>query len=124
MYQGKLPEAFYRIENLEAQEFVGKCLTNVSERPSAKELLLDPFLAMEQLEIPLPPSIPALFTNKSFKLSCPAPFPSEHRDQTKSADMTITGSINEEDNTVFLKVRISDIMGMHNFIPHFAVILQ
>ncbi|KAG4925386.1 putative serine/threonine-protein kinase WNK5 [Glycine soja] len=116
---GKIPEAFYRIENLEAQKFVGKCLANVSERPSAKELLLDPFLAMEQLEIQLPPSIPALFTNKSFKLSCPAPFPSEHRDQTKSADMTITGSINEEDNTVFLKVRISDIMGhtRHVFFP-------
>ncbi|KHN29517.1 Putative serine/threonine-protein kinase WNK5 [Glycine soja] len=116
---GKLPEAFYKIENLEAQEFVGKCLTNVSERPSAKELLLDPFLAMEQLEIPLPPSIPALFTNKSFKLNCPAPIPSDHRDQTKNADMTISGSINEENNTVFLKVRISDITGhtRHVFFP-------
>ncbi|RDX63426.1 putative serine/threonine-protein kinase WNK5, partial [Mucuna pruriens] len=115
---GKLPDVFYRIQDSEAQKFVGKCLANVSERPSAKELLLDPFLATEQLEIPLPPSIP-LYTNQLLKLNSTAAPPSEHRDQTKSADMTITGSINEEDNTVFLKVRISDIMGhtRHVFFP-------
>ncbi|TKY65695.1 serine/threonine-protein kinase WNK5 [Spatholobus suberectus] len=115
---GKLPDAFYRIQDLEAQKFVGKCLANVSERPSAKELLLDPFLATDQLEIPLPPNIP-LPTNQILKLNSTAPFPSERCDQTKSADMTITGSINEEDNTVFLKVRISDIMGhtRHVFFP-------
>ncbi|XP_029127921.1 probable serine/threonine-protein kinase WNK5 isoform X2 [Cajanus cajan] len=115
---GKLPEAFYRIQDLEAQKFVGKCLANVSERPSAKELLLDPFLAMDQLEIPLPPSIP-LCPNQTLKLNSIALFPGVHLDQTKSADMTITGSINEEDNTVFLKVRISDKMGhtRHVFFP-------
>ncbi|KAL2330584.1 hypothetical protein Fmac_018165 [Flemingia macrophylla] len=115
---GKLPEAFYRIQDLEAQKFVGKCLATVSERPSAKELLLDLFLASAQLEIPLPPSIP-LCPNQTLKLNSTSPFPSEHLDLIKSADMTITGSIKEEDNTVFLKVRISDKMGhtRHVFFP-------
>lgn len=118
MYQGKLPEAFYKIQDLEARKFVGKCLANVSERPSAKELLLDPFLATDQLEIPLPPSIP-LCLDQTLNLNSTAPVPSEHHDQAKSADMTITGSINEEDNTVFLKVRISDKMGMQKLMSHF-----
>lgn len=92
-------------------------MSNVSDRPSATELLLDPFLAVDQLEIPLPPNIP-LFPNHTLQLNSAPLVPIEHHhDQTKSAEMTITGSINEEDNTVFLKVRISDITGMHNFIP-------
>ncbi|XP_047175339.1 probable serine/threonine-protein kinase WNK5 [Vigna umbellata] len=116
---GKLPNAFYRIPDLEAQKFVGKCLSNVSDRPSATELLLDPFLAVDQLEIPLPPNIP-LFPNHTLQLNSAPLVPIEHHhDQTKSAEMTITGSINEENNTVFLKVRISDITGhtRHVFFP-------
>lgn len=46
LIQGKLPKAFYKIEDLEAQKFVGKCLETASKRLSAKELLLDPFLAV------------------------------------------------------------------------------
>ncbi|KAK7340040.1 hypothetical protein VNO77_20732 [Canavalia gladiata] len=119
---GKLPDAFYRIQNLEAQRFVGRCLANVSNRPSAKELLLDPFLATDQLESQLPPPCIPLPTNQTLKLNSPTIVPSEHFPschQTKNADMTITGSINEEDNTVFLKVRISDKMGhtRHVFFP-------
>ncbi|KAK2361326.1 putative serine/threonine-protein kinase WNK5 [Trifolium repens] len=96
---GKLPNAFFRIKDLEAQRFVGRCLAHVSKRPSAKELLLDPFLATEQLELSLPNTI--LSTNQT------------------SRNMTITGSINEEDNTIFLKVRISDETGQtrHIFFP-------
>ncbi|XP_027349018.1 probable serine/threonine-protein kinase WNK5 isoform X2 [Abrus precatorius] len=115
---GKLPDAFYKIQDSEAQKFVGKCLANVSNRPSTKELLLDPFLATDQLESPCIP----LSTNQTTKLNYTAVFPSENLppcDLTKSADMTITGSINEEDNTVFLKVRICDKMGLtrHVFFP-------
>ncbi|KAF7825432.1 putative serine/threonine-protein kinase WNK5 [Senna tora] len=107
---GKLPNAFYRIQDLEAQRFVGKCLANVSDRLPAKELLMDPFLATVQLESPLPS--PKIQTQKS---SSAALFAKVHPcmgDQTKSTNMTITGSMNEEeDDTVFLKVQISDKTG-------------
>ncbi|KAI4356136.1 hypothetical protein L6164_000183 [Bauhinia variegata] len=99
---GKLPNAFYRIEDLEAQRFVGKCLANVSKRLPAKELLLDPFLAIDQLELPLP--------THPEKSNFPAAVAKENH-QKKSTNMTITGTLNEEDDTVFLKVQISDRKG-------------
>ncbi|XP_073226403.1 probable serine/threonine-protein kinase WNK4 isoform X2 [Cicer arietinum] len=100
---GKLPEAFYRIQDLEAQKFVGKCLANVSERLSAKELLLDPFLATDQLDSLLP--TPTSLSRLNFTTSNPKDKHSLN-DQTKSTHMTITGTMNEEDDTVFLKVKI------------------
>ncbi|CAJ2670968.1 unnamed protein product [Trifolium pratense] len=106
---GKLPNAFFRIKDLEAQRFVGRCLSHASKRPSAKELLMDPFFAKEQLELSLAST--TLSTNQTFKhLSI--------GDRT-SRNMTITGSINEEDNTIFLKVRICDEIGQtrHIFFP-------
>ncbi|RDX60634.1 putative serine/threonine-protein kinase WNK5, partial [Mucuna pruriens] len=109
---GKLPDAFYRIHDLEAQRFVGKCLANVSERLPAKELLLDPFLATDQLDSPLlSPTLPRKQTptlNFTASLAKELPLMS---DQTKDTHMTITGSINEEDDTVFLKVQISNKNG-------------
>ncbi|KAL2337607.1 hypothetical protein Fmac_012053 [Flemingia macrophylla] len=106
---GKLPDAFYRIHDLEAQRFVGKCLANVSERLPAKELLLDPFLATDQLDFPLPS--PTLPKKQTHTLNFTAPLARELSPmcdhQTKDTHMTITGSINEEDDTVFLKVQIS-----------------
>ncbi|KAL0375435.1 UNVERIFIED_CONTAM: putative serine/threonine-protein kinase WNK5 [Sesamum radiatum] len=47
---GKLPEAFYRIEDVEARRFVGRCLEKAANRPSARELLMDPFLSVEEVE--------------------------------------------------------------------------
>lgn len=102
--QGKLPGAFYRIQDLEAQRFIGKCLVNASKRLSAKELLLDPFLECGKNE-PLPLG----------KLGRPKPFLNDKEmeklqlsdDQTRT-DMTITGKLNPEDDTIFLKVQIAD----------------
>lgn len=110
--QGKLPEAFYRIQDLEAQKFVGKCLANVSERLSAKELLLDPFLATDQLDSLLP--TPTSLSRLNFTTSNPKDKHSLN-DQTKSTHMTITGTMNEEDDTVFLKVKIFNKNGMYCF---------
>jgi len=112
--QGKLPEAFYRIHDLEAQRFVGKCLADVSKRLSAKELLLDSFLANDQLDSPLSsPTLPRKQTpTLNFTASVPKELP-PMSDQTKHTHMTITGSINEEDDTIFLKVQISNKNGMH-----------
>ncbi|XP_057435383.1 probable serine/threonine-protein kinase WNK5 isoform X2 [Lotus japonicus] len=117
---GKLPDALYRIQDLEARRFVGRCLTNVSRRPSAKKLLLDPFLATEQLESL--PSTP-ISTYQTHKLNSTLAVANEHTakvDKTKrNTDMTITGTINEENNTIFLKVQIPDEMGKakHIFFP-------
>ncbi|GAU36849.1 hypothetical protein TSUD_213730 [Trifolium subterraneum] len=41
---GKLPMSFFRIEDTEARRFIGKCLEPAAKRPSAKDLLLEPFL--------------------------------------------------------------------------------
>ncbi|XP_027335093.1 probable serine/threonine-protein kinase WNK4 isoform X2 [Abrus precatorius] len=107
---GKLPDAFYRIHDKEAQRFVGKCLANVSERLSAKELLIDPFLATDQLVSPLPsPTLP----KKNGSINFTTLFANEQppmRDQAKDTHMTITGSI-DEDDTVFLKVQILNKSG-------------
>ena len=118
MYQGKIPEAFYRIENLEDQKFVGKCLANVSERLSAKELLLDPFLATEQLDSPLPsPTLPKKQTpTLNFTALLAKELPPPKSNQTKDTHMTITGSMNEENDTVFLKVQISNKNGSKSLI--------
>ncbi|KAK6118206.1 hypothetical protein DH2020_047992 [Rehmannia glutinosa] len=47
---GKLPESFYRIDDAEARRFVGRCLEKAPNRPSARELLKDPFLSIEEVE--------------------------------------------------------------------------
>ncbi|KAL6195322.1 hypothetical protein ACLB2K_030942 [Fragaria x ananassa] len=106
---GKLPSAFYRIQDFEAQQFVGKCLVNASKRLSAKELLLDPFLECDKGE-------PLLLG----KLRHPKPFLNakeieklQLRDDPARTHMTITGKLNPEDDTIFLKVQSSDKDGSH-----------
>ncbi|KAK6252309.1 hypothetical protein QUC31_014029, partial [Theobroma cacao] len=49
--KGKFPEAFYMIQGAEARRLVGKCLENVSNRLPAHELLLDPFLASDEVSL-------------------------------------------------------------------------
>ncbi|XP_050244114.1 probable serine/threonine-protein kinase WNK5 [Quercus robur] len=98
---GKLPDAFYRIEDMEAQRFVGKCLETVSKRLPARELLLDPFLASEEGGL-LP--ITRTESPKSRTVVGLAPFVS---DPIRRTDMTITGTLDPEDDSIFLKVQIS-----------------
>ncbi|XP_020235055.1 probable serine/threonine-protein kinase WNK9 isoform X1 [Cajanus cajan] len=44
---GKKPEALYKVNNPEVRQFVEKCLATASLRLSAKELLEDPFLQID-----------------------------------------------------------------------------
>ncbi|KAG4910397.1 Serine/threonine-protein kinase WNK1 [Glycine soja] len=44
---GKKPEALYKVDNPEVRQFVEKCLATVSLRLSARELLEDPFLQID-----------------------------------------------------------------------------
>lgn len=100
---GKLPGAFYRIQELEAQRFIGRCLVNASKRLSAKELLLDPFLASDEVKLLSKTKLnqkPFLNETELEKLQL--------SDDPPRTDMTITGKLNPEDDTIFLKVQIAD----------------
>ncbi|TYH36762.1 hypothetical protein ES332_D13G287200v1 [Gossypium tomentosum] len=99
---GKLPGAFYQIQDLDAQRFIGKCLVNASNRLSAEQLLLDPFLAKDEATRL---GSPKLLLNQSEieKLHL--------NDNPPRTDMTITGKLNPEDDTIFLKVQIADTEG-------------
>ncbi|KAJ4825537.1 hypothetical protein Tsubulata_033530 [Turnera subulata] len=44
---GKRPDALYKVNDPEVREFVEKCLATVSTRLSARELLMDPFLQID-----------------------------------------------------------------------------
>lgn len=111
---GKLPDAFYRIRDPEVQRFIGKCLENASTRMPAKDLLLDPFLASDEEE-----SVPVLkcfghgkmiSSNASPDSQAYGPMLNVYQPgaMNSSTDMTITGKMNPEDDTIFLKVQIAD----------------
>ncbi|KAF4375591.1 hypothetical protein CsatB_030267 [Cannabis sativa] len=101
---GKLPAAFYKIQDFEAQHFIGKCLVTASKRLSAKELLLDPFLACnDENDIELQKGRnqkPFLNDKEMRKLRLSDPLP--------RTEMKITGKLNPEDDTIFLKVQFND----------------
>ncbi|OMO94524.1 hypothetical protein CCACVL1_05944 [Corchorus capsularis] len=104
---GKLPEAFYRIKDEEARRFVGKCLENVSKRLPAHELLLDPFLASDEGKLQ---PIPRVLSCQNQTPNGPAAelVPSLEADSARTTDMSITGTMDPEDDTIFLKVQITD----------------
>lgn len=123
---GKLPKAFYKIEDVKAQRFVGKCLENASKRLSANELLMDPFLAPdedkainvgpdENRTIPAMSRIPSAHSTTSkgtLVVAVPPPLPLPLvTAPTKDTKMMITGTMNPDDDTIFLKVQISDKNG-------------
>lgn len=93
---------------MEAQRFIGKCLVTASKRLSAKELLLDPFLASDAIERqPRPkPGSQKPFLNdiriEKLRLS----------DDRVRTNMTITGTLNPDDDTIFLKVQTADKDGI------------
>ncbi|XWS71940.1 hypothetical protein CRYUN_Cryun03dG0181900 [Craigia yunnanensis] len=104
---GKLPGGFYQIQDLDAQRFIGKCLVKASKRLSAEELLLDPFLTTDEAKL-----------SPMTKFRSPKPFLNESEmeklhvnDDPPRTDMTITGKLNPEDDTIFLKVQIADTEG-------------
>lgn len=108
---GKLPGSFHKIEDEEARSFIGRCLEKAPNRPSASQLLKDPFLSIEDDDVKQfawtkfmsssPQKAPRSFPPSSVLPAAPA----------RSTDMTITGTMNREDDTIFLKVQISDKNG-------------
>lgn len=107
---GKLPEAFYRIQDNEAREFVGKCLKKAGDRLPAQELLSDPFLASDdggRLLLP-PKATSGSSTPKTMAATDLMVPPTIVADLSRNTDMTITGSMNSEDDTIYLKVQITE----------------
>lgn len=85
-------------------------METVSKRLPARELLLDPFLASDEgglLPITRIPSLKSICATAEVEMP-----PKLVADPTRSTDMTITGTMDQEDNTIFLKVQISDKDGM------------
>jgi WNK lysine deficient protein kinase len=116
---GKLPEAFYRVRDDDARRFIGRCLVAASRRPSAAELLTDPFLLDDRhssrsacaVTVPPPsPLSPAAAAAAAAAAPCSASTcrgTSDDAPVTRT-DMTITGKLNAEEDTIFLKVQIAD----------------
>ncbi|KAE8714446.1 putative serine/threonine-protein kinase WNK5 [Hibiscus syriacus] len=98
--KGKLPEALYRIQDEEARRFIGKCLEHVSKRLPARELLLDPFLASDEGNL-LP--YPRVLSSELV--------PSLKTDPIRTTNMSITGTMDPADDTIFLKGQITDKEG-------------
>ncbi|KAF9604978.1 hypothetical protein IFM89_011671 [Coptis chinensis] len=48
---GKKPDALYKVKDPEVRQFVEKCLVTVSQRLSARELLNDPFLQIDDCAV-------------------------------------------------------------------------
>ncbi|TVU27285.1 hypothetical protein EJB05_29886, partial [Eragrostis curvula] len=116
-----LPDAFYRLKDDDARRFIGRCLVVASKRPSAAELLHDPFLldddhhATSPSPRPLPADVPFISSNASDTTTTTTETSSsslsdDHQepDAARKDDMTITGKLNAEEDTIFLKVQIAD----------------
>uniref|UniRef100_A0ACD5YK18 Uncharacterized protein n=1 Tax=Avena sativa TaxID=4498 RepID=A0ACD5YK18_AVESA len=103
---GKLPDAFYRVDDVDACRFVGRCLVAATHRPSAQELLLDPFLSTQDTTMAMstPPLLPALSTRGDRR---------DYQGAAERTNMTITGKLNTDNDTIFLKVQIADETGGH-----------
>ncbi|KEH25193.1 WNK kinase [Medicago truncatula] len=102
---GKLPATLFRIEDAEAREFIGKCLVNAARRPSAKELLHDPFLVSDDESSITVSGMQDPFLNytEMDKLQL--------RGDSARASMSITRKRNPDGDALFLKVQIVDKNG-------------
>lgn len=111
--QGKKPRAFYKVQDLEAQRFIGKCLETASKRLSAKELMLDPFLETDHIQDGLVKrnGNPKAFLNDNIGIE-----DLQLNKDIPETNMTITGKLNPENDTIFLKVQITDKGGSQNLL--------
>ncbi|XP_047308714.1 probable serine/threonine-protein kinase WNK9 [Impatiens glandulifera] len=96
---GRKPDSLYKVKNMEIRQFVEKCLTNVSSRLSAKELLEDPFLQHEDY---WPSNDISLLTDIE--------------------DVAISINGRKADGDVFLRLKITDNEGrVRNIYFHFDI---
>lgn len=106
---GKLPDAFYRLEDPESRRFVSRCLEKALKRPSAKELLSDPFLQLDEVrhhELPF-----SMKSKRSVESYCNHEGREIVAGEDQRTDMTITGNVNPYDDAIYLTVKIADKHG-------------
>ncbi|KAF4378965.1 hypothetical protein F8388_022052 [Cannabis sativa] len=99
------------IEDEEAKRFVAKCLDNVSKRLPARELLLDPFLASSHDDYNDNDIVNEEEEEQNSSIENGTDIQEEQLvepDLQRTTNMSITGTMNPEDDTIFLKVHISD----------------
>ncbi|KAL5211249.1 hypothetical protein ABZP36_022096 [Zizania latifolia] len=132
--KGVKPVALAKITNLQAKQFIEKCLVPASERSSAKELLQDPFLCPDNsnglVSIKIPSSIPnavdisleslhmdvdtheSMSTSTSKKSDIVATHRSvlEFTRTNKNMELKLMGE-KLDDNSVSLVLRIADLCG-------------
>lgn len=92
---------------------MGRCLGKASIRPSARELLMDTFFSIDQDQLPttnISSCKAALLISGKLEEFLPVPLDVSER----STNMIITGTMNADDDAIFLKVQISDKNGISN----------
>ncbi|CAN4098673.1 unnamed protein product [Withania somnifera] len=102
--KGRRPRAFYKVQDLDAQNFIRKCLEPASNRLSAKELMLDPFLVIDDA---YDESVTMKRLQKPILNDKIAIEDLHLNEDVPRTNMTITGKLNPEDDTIFLKVQIA-----------------
>ena len=139
------PVALSKVSDSEMKCFIEKCLVPASSRPSAEELLNDPFLAstgsVVQNPLPLMLDVPQSArlsmpednfmdidlggkkgsSSSHMGSSCEA-IHSSFLELTRVNDVhtfKLTGVL-EHDKSISMSLRIADIHGMSNFVSHFS----
>ncbi|XP_050219275.1 probable serine/threonine-protein kinase WNK9 [Mercurialis annua] len=117
---GRKPDSLYKVNDPEVRLFVEKCLATASSRLSARELLEDPFLQIDDYGYDLrsleycryPNDIenelkynPVVFEPSEIDL-----FSCQEGDPLENVDITIQGRKREDDD-LFLRLRIADEEG-------------
>ncbi|XP_066360645.1 probable serine/threonine-protein kinase WNK2 isoform X2 [Miscanthus floridulus] len=110
---GERPGSLAKIDDPEVKLFIEKCIAKATERLSAKELLMDPFLldvSDEKIFYPLHPNIN---TSGSMSDSHPSDnYVHDTMDPHAAIGRSITVESQRKDlNTIFLKLRIADSTG-------------
>ncbi|CAN0856830.1 Serine/threonine-protein kinase WNK1 [Linum grandiflorum] len=115
---GKKPEALYQVNDPEIRQFVEKCLASVSNRLSARELLMDPFLQLDDYGYDLGSSnFRGSFINGYVPEHPPVDYDSEIdlyacEDDKHFTDVEIAiQGRKRDDDGIFLRLKVSDAQG-------------
>ncbi|XP_020694152.1 probable serine/threonine-protein kinase WNK1 isoform X1 [Dendrobium catenatum] len=99
---GRKPDALYKVEDPEVRKFVEKCIAKVSERFSARELLNDPFLLIDEPNL----------TYGAGDITPMSRILRESETNGFNADLELTiKGMRKDDGSIFLSIRISDTEG-------------
>ncbi|KAK8958583.1 putative serine/threonine-protein kinase WNK1 [Platanthera guangdongensis] len=127
---GRKPKSFYRVKDPQVRLFLEKCLATVSKRPSARELLQDHFLQIDdpsttpnrilrQPSYNLPDSDGSVISNTAssddlcydLMLENGWDFDAVDAETQSHSEITVKGS-RRDDGGIFLRLRISDREGI------------